>query len=64
MRKIILSAVTITLIAASTSQVLAARPHHHARTAQQATSDRSRNALNAVQQPVWQYSGWSAPAGR
>jgi hypothetical protein len=72
MRKIILSTVTMTLIAASASQALgsqalAAQPQHHARKAPQATSEQFRNARNAVEQPsqpAWQYSGWSAPAGR
>ena len=67
MRKIVLSTVTMALIAASASQAFAAQPQHHARKAQQATSEQFRNARNAVEQPsqpVWQYSGWSAPAGR
>ena len=67
MRKIILSTVTMALIAASASQAFAAQPQHHARKAPQATSDQFRNARNAVEQPsqsAWQYSGWSAPAGR
>ncbi|MBR0688435.1 hypothetical protein JQ594_21090 [Bradyrhizobium manausense] len=65
MRKIILSTVAMALIAASASQALAAQ--HHARKAPQATSEQFRNARNAVEQPSqpgWQYSGWSAPAGR
>jgi hypothetical protein len=67
MRKIILSTVTMALIAASASQAIAAQPQHHARKAPQATSEQFRNARNAVEQPSqpgWQYSGWSAPAGR
>ncbi len=67
MRKIILSTVTMALIAASASQAFAAQPQHHARKAPQATSEQFRNARNAVaqpSQPAWQYSGWSAPAGR
>ena len=68
MRKIILSTVAIALIAASASQAVAAQSHHHARKAQQVTtSEQFRNARNAVEQPAqsaWQYSGWSAPAGR
>ena len=71
MRKIILSTVTMALIAASASQAfatqsLAAQPQHHARKAAQATSEQFRNARNAVEpaQPAWQHSGWSAPAGR
>jgi hypothetical protein len=67
MRKIILSTVTMALITASASQALAAQPQHHARKAPKATSEQFRNAHNAVTQPLqpaWQYSGWSAPAGR
>ena len=67
MRKIILSTVTMALIAASASQAFAAQPQHHARKAPQATSEQFRNARNAAEQPsqpAWQYSGWSAPAGR
>ena len=67
MRKIILSTVTMALIAASASQAFAAQSQHHARKAPQATSEQFRNARNAVEQPSqpgWQYSGWSAPAGR
>jgi hypothetical protein len=67
MRKIILSTVAMALIAASASQAFAAQPQHHARKAPQATSEQFRNARNAVEQPSqpgWQYSGWSAPAGR
>jgi hypothetical protein len=67
MRKIVLSTVTMTLIAASALQAFAAPPQHHARKAPQATTEQFRNARNAVvqpTQPAWQYSGWSAPAGR
>jgi hypothetical protein len=67
MRKIILSTVAMALIAASASQAFAAQPQHHARKAPRATSEQFRNARNAVEQPSqpgWQYSGWSAPAGR
>jgi hypothetical protein len=67
MRKIILSTVAVALIAASASQAFAAQSQAHARKAPQATtSEQFRNASNAVEptQPAWQYSGWSAPAGR
>jgi CHASE3 domain sensor protein len=67
MRKIILSTVAVALIAASASQAFAAQSQAHARKASQATtSEQFRNARNAVEptQPAWQYSGWSAPAGR
>jgi hypothetical protein len=66
MRRIILSTVTMALIAVSASQAFAAQPQHH-RKAQQATSEQFRNARNAVEQQTqsaWPYSGWSAPAGR
>jgi ABC-type transporter MlaC component len=67
MRKIILSTVAMALIAASASQAFAAQPQHYVRKAMPATSEQFRNARNAVDQqaqPAWQYSGWSAPAGR
>ncbi|QOG17772.1 MULTISPECIES: hypothetical protein [Bradyrhizobium] len=74
MRKIILSTVAAALIAASASQAVAAPSHRHARknvakeTAKEtAMSEQVRNARNALtqpSQPVWPYSGWSAPAGR
>ncbi|WP_244547172.1 hypothetical protein [Bradyrhizobium sp. Gha] len=67
MRKIILSAVTMTLIAASVSHAFAAHAQHRVRKVPQATSAQVRDARNAVEQqaqPAWQYSGWSAPAGR
>jgi hypothetical protein len=65
MRKIILGAVTMALIAASASQAFASQPKHHARRASRATSEQFRGARNAAEQqtqPTWQYSGWSAPA--
>ena len=67
MRKIILSTITMALIAASAPQAFAAQPQHHARKVSHATSEQFRNAHNAVtqpSQPAWPYSGWSAPAGR
>ncbi|MDA9507424.1 hypothetical protein XI09_22875 [Bradyrhizobium sp. CCBAU 11386] len=67
MRKIVLSAVTMALIAASASQAFAAQLHPVRKAAQTTTSEQLRNARNAVaqpSQPAWQYSGWSAPAGR
>ncbi|QDP26467.1 hypothetical protein [Bradyrhizobium cosmicum] len=66
MRKIIISAVTAALVAASASQAVAAQARHHVRK-DNAVSEQVRNARNAVEQPSqpgWQYSGWSAPAGR
>ncbi|WFU85012.1 hypothetical protein QA645_20420 [Bradyrhizobium sp. CIAT3101] len=67
MRKIVLSAVTMALIAASASQAFAAQQQHRARKEPQATSAQFGDARNAVErpsQPAWPYSGWSAPAGR
>jgi hypothetical protein len=67
MRTIILSTITMALIATSASQAFAAQPQHHARKAPQATTEQFRNSRNAIEpqaQPAWQYSGWSAPAGR
>ena len=71
MRQIVLSTVAVALIAASASQALAvqalaaqSRPHVRKDTAM---SEQVRKALDAVDQPSrpgWQYSGWSAPAGR
>ncbi len=66
MRKIVLSTITVALIAASASQAFAAQSRHHVRK-ETAVSEQFRNARNAVEQPsqpAWQYSGWSAPAGR
>lgn len=67
MRKIALSTVAMALLAASATQAFAAQRQHHARKTPQATSEQFRAARNAVTQPtqpVWPYSGWSAPAGR
>ena len=71
MRRIVLSTIAVALIAASASQALAvqalavqSRPHVRKDTAM---SEQVRKALDAVDQPSrpgWQYSGWSAPAGR
>jgi archaellum component FlaG (FlaF/FlaG flagellin family) len=66
MRQIVLSTVAVALIAASASQALAAQSRPHARK-DTAVSEQVRKALDAVNQPSrpgWQYSGWSAPAGR
>jgi hypothetical protein len=67
MRKIVLSTVTMALIAASAPQAFAAQSQHRARKVPLATGEQFRSARNAVEQPsqpAWQYSGWSAPAGR
>ena len=67
MRKIVLSTVTMALIAVSASRAFAAQPHHARKVAPAATSEQFRSAHNAVtqpSQPVWPYAGWSAPAGR
>lgn len=76
MRRIVLSTIAVALIAASASQALdvqalavqalAAQSRPHARK-DTAVSEQVRKALDAVNQPSrpgWQYSGWSAPAGR
>lgn len=66
MRKIVLSVLAIALIAGTAPQAFAAQPHRHAHK-ETAVSAQLRNARNAVEQtsqPSWQYSGWSAPAGR
>ncbi|MGY3233659.1 hypothetical protein ACVMAJ_000549 [Bradyrhizobium sp. USDA 4448] len=67
MGKIILSTVTMTLITASGSHAFAAHAQHRLGKVPQATSAQIRDARNAIEQqaqPGWQYSGWSAPAGR
>ena len=67
MRRIVPSKIAVALIAASASQAFAAQSHHVRKAAQTTTSEQLRNARNAVEQtsqPSWQYSGWSAPAGR
>jgi len=67
MRKIVLSTVTMALIAVSASQAFAVQSHHARKATSATTSEQFRNARNAVtqpSQPVWPYSGWSAPAGR
>jgi len=66
MRNIVLSTVTAALIVASAPQALAAQSRHHVRK-ETVASEQIHNARNAVEQPSqpgWQYSGWSAPAGR
>lgn len=66
MRNIVLSTVTMALIATSVSQAVAARSHHVRKTTPAVTSEQFRNARDAVvppSQPLWRYSGWSAPAG-
>ncbi|MCS3730291.1 hypothetical protein [Bradyrhizobium betae] len=66
MRKIISSTIAAALIAASASQAFAAQAQHPIRK-ETVASQPIRNAHNAVEQPSqpgWQYSGWSAPAGR
>jgi len=67
MRKIVLSIVAMALITASASQAVAAQSHHVRKTAPATASEQVRNARAALaqpSQPAWQYSGWSAPAGR
>ncbi|MDA9398295.1 hypothetical protein [Bradyrhizobium sp. CCBAU 45389] len=67
MRKIVLSIVTMALIATSVSQAVAAQSHHVRKATPPTTSEQFRNARGAIaapSQPAWPYSGWSAPAGR
>ena len=72
MRKIVLGIVTMALLTASASQAVAAQSHHVRKTAPATASEHVRNARAALaqpapaqrRQPAWQYSGWSAPAGR
>ena len=73
MRRIVLSTVAVALIAASASQALAvqalavqalaaqSRPRVRKDTA---VSEQVRKAVDQPSRPGWQYSGWSAPAGR
>ncbi len=66
MRKIISSIVAAALIAASASQAFAAQARRPIRK-ETVASQQIRSAHNATEQssqPGWQYSGWSAPAGR
>lgn len=66
MRTIILSTVAAALIATSALQAVAAPSRHPVRK-QTAMSEQVRNASNTIAQQSqarWQYSGWSAPAGR
>ncbi|WLB58296.1 hypothetical protein [Bradyrhizobium japonicum] len=64
MRQIVLSTVAVALIAASTSQALAAealaaqsRPHVRKDTAVSDQARKARDAVNQPSQPAWQYSG-------
>ncbi|MBR0775782.1 hypothetical protein JQ625_13160 [Bradyrhizobium diazoefficiens] len=63
MRRIVLSLVTMALIAASASPA-AGTSQHHARKARQATSEPFHNTVAQPSQPASPNSGWSAPAGR
>ena len=63
MRQIVLSTVAVALIAASAAQALAAQSRPHARK-DTAVSEQVRKAVDQPSRPGWQYSGWSAPAGR
>lgn len=66
MRNIIVGTVAAALMAASASQAVAAQSRHHVRkeTAASAQARSARHAIEQPSQPSWQYSGWSAPAGR
>jgi len=78
MRRIVLSTIAVALIAASASQALdvqalavqalavqalaaQSRPRVRKDTA---VSEQVRKAVDQPSRPGWQYSGWSAPAGR
>ena len=73
MRRIVPSKIAVALIAASASQALdvqalavqalAAQSRPHARK-DTAVSEQVRKAVDQPSRPGWQYSGWSAPAGR
>jgi hypothetical protein len=68
MRKTILTVLTATLIAASTTQFAVASEHHRAHKVIHASAaDRFRNSNNAIAQPpqpqpYWPYSGYALPA--
>lgn len=66
MRNIIVGTVAAALMAASASHAVAAQPRHHVRkeTAAGAQVRSAHHAIEPPSQPGWQYSGWSAPAGR
>ena len=63
MRRIVLSTIAVALIAASAAQALAAQSRPHVRK-DTAVSEQVRKAVDQPSRPGWQYSGWSAPAGR
>ncbi|OPY96892.1 hypothetical protein A5906_00855 [Bradyrhizobium sacchari] len=66
MRNIVLSTLTLALIATSLSQAAAARSRHVRKATPAVTSEQFRNARDAIAPPsqsAWRYSGWSAPAG-
>ncbi|MFK4657707.1 hypothetical protein ABIF97_007641 [Bradyrhizobium japonicum] len=76
MRRIVLSTIAVALIAASALQALAvqalatqalaaqSRPHVRKDTAVSEQVRKARDAVDQPSRPGWQYSGWSAPAGR
>src|SRR5262249_17844702 len=68
MRKTILTALGVALIASSFTQIAFARTHHPIRKAPQFTSEQFRNASAAAvalpKSPILYSGGWSAPAGR
>lgn len=66
MHKIVSGVLATALIAGTASQAFAAQSRHHARK-ETTVSEQFRKAGHTVEQPSqpsWQYSGWSAPAGR
>lgn len=76
MRRIVLSTLAVALIAASASQALAvqalaaqalaaqSRPHVRKDTAVSEQVRKASGTIDRPSRPGWQYSGWSAPAGR
>jgi hypothetical protein len=68
MQKTILTALAATLIAASTAQLASASEHHRVHKVTHApVAEQFRNANNGLAQPaqpIWPYSGYSAPAGQ
>jgi hypothetical protein len=76
MRRIVLSTIAVALIAASASQALdvqalavqalaaQSRPHVRKDTAVSEQVRKASGTIDRPSRPGWQYSGWSAPAGR
>jgi hypothetical protein len=68
MRKTILTLLAASVIAASSAEIAAAGQHHPVHKVGRApVAEQFRNANNAIAQPaqpIWPYSGYSAPAGQ